>query len=1099
MMHKSKEPDKVSTNIKEELACSSSENKLAEFIEGKTAKIYQICENVIKSTQYYKSLEIFSNNNFNHSNELINDLHTKIKILNETPVNENLIDSMQHIFDKLSVILSLFGSKSIDDIIYVIFGKSFKMHMQSDSESRNLCESKYELIKKYASFNGYKNITSKVKNALKFNIQGLDKKGENIINIEESNQLECYEPINHAYSFCYSIQGIRIIIQNQIDKTTIVLNGTIEDIPVEWIHKNAYLNYKKQTILDHFKKKELDESLVNRLVQSLSVRDYLIYSANDIYEKYEEIMKDVKYIKNTNIDVIVKNFKQMDTLNKRNFLINLILYESDHEIQYVSYMLYDLLSDSHSTNETADSREQKIILNSFSRKLTSYFKDAMKNTVHYSNSISTKYDSNKITLEQQVFFMKANETVKEKAINKLKELKNKTEEQGGKIKQYLEGLLKIPFGNFKEEEILTIVKKTNSKFIHLINQPEISHTFCDIKKTKYTIFEIYHRLQNMKPIIENMIKDYLLGEIPKLNKSHLINITQEIKNTDVDNILVSITNKQTKPSMILYITEYIKAINSKYNCSSLFETRYNIYKRLFQKFNPKFLHKYNNITIIDNDIKFIKNNIKKMSTVLDDSIYGHTNAKSQILKIISQWINGENSGYCFGFEGSPGIGKTSLAKRGLSKCLIDEDGVSRPFSFIAMGGSCNGSILEGHNYTYVNSSWGRIVDILMESKCLNPIIYIDELDKISKTEQGKEIVGILTHLIDSTQNDEFQDKYFSGIPIDLSKVLFIFSYNDPDQIDKILLDRIHRIKFDNLSTKDKIIIAKQFIIPNINKKMGFENVVQLEDDVIQYIIEYYTMEPGIRKLKEIIFDLFGEINIEMLDLTMTESGAIYSDPIRVGKKDLGTKYIKKYKKIEEKKINAHPGVGVINGLWANNLGKGGIIPIEVLFFPCSSFLELKLTGMQGDVMKESMNIAKTLAWSLTPTLVKKRIILELENTKSQGIHVHCPDGSTAKDGPSAGAAITLSMYSLFNSLPIIPTVAITGEINLQGEITAIGGLETKILGGIRAGVTFFMYPSANILDFEECETKYKELFTEKGIKFMPVSHIKEALKYVYQE
>jgi ATP-dependent Lon protease len=126
---------------------------------------------------------------------------------------------------------------------------------------------------------------------------------------------------------------------------------------------------------------------------------------------------------------------------------------------------------------------------------------------------------------------------------------------------------------------------------------------------------------------------------------------------------------------------------------------------------------------------------------------------------------------------------------------------------------------------------------------LNPIIYIDELDKISKTEQGREIVGILTHLIDSTQNDEFQDKYFSGIPIDLSKVLFIFSYNDPDQIDKILLDRIHRIKFDNLSVKDKLIVAKDFIIPDINKKMGFENAVQIEDDVLEYIIEYYAMEP----------------------------------------------------------------------------------------------------------------------------------------------------------------------------------------------------------------------------------------------------------------
>jgi ATP-dependent Lon protease len=159
--------------------------------------------------------------------------------------------------------------------------------------------------------------------------------------------------------------------------------------------------------------------------------------------------------------------------------------------------------------------------------------------------------------------------------------------------------------------------------------------------------------------------------------------------------------------------------------------------------------------------------------ILDESIYGHESAKNQILKIIGQWMNGEQSGYCFGFEGSPGVGKTSLAKRGLAKCLRSESGDSRPFSFIALGGSCNGSTLEGHSYTYVNSTWGRIVDILMDSKCMNPIIYIDELDKVSKTEHGKEIIGILMHLIDTTQNSGFQDKYFSGIDIDLSKALFI--------------------------------------------------------------------------------------------------------------------------------------------------------------------------------------------------------------------------------------------------------------------------------------------------------------------------------------
>jgi ATP-dependent Lon protease len=379
---------------------------------------------------------------------------------------------------------------------------------------------------------------------------------------------------------------------------------------------------------------------------------------------------------------------------------------------------------------------------------------------------------------------------------------------------------------------------------------------------------------------------------------------------------------------------------------------------------------------------------------------------------------------------------------------------------------------------------------------MNPIIYIDELDKVSKTEQGREIIGILTHMIDYTQNDEFQDKYFSGVPVDLSKALFIFSYNDPEQIDRILLDRIHRIKFDNLSADDKHVIVNNFILPEINRKMGFENIVELPKETIDYIIEFYTMESGIRKLKEILFDLYGEINIELLQ-SGGDNASNITIPICVNVEDLGKKYLKKYKRIHEKLIHSDSKAGVINGLWANALGKGGIIPIETSFFPSSTFLDLKLTGLQGDVMKESMNIAKTLAWTLTPDETKKALMEKFESTKNQGLHIHCPEGAVSKDGPSAGGAITLSIYSLFNNIKISNTVAITGEINLQGNITAIGGLDIKIMGGIRAGVKTFMYPKDNQQDFDDCYAKHKDFFEDRGIKFHCVSQIQDVFQYVY--
>jgi ATP-dependent Lon protease len=491
----------------------------------------------------------------------------------------------------------------------------------------------------------------------------------------------------------------------------------------------------------------------------------------------------------------------------------------------------------------------------------------------------------------------------------------------------------------------------------------------------------------------------------------------------------------------------------------------------------------------------MENYIVDINNTLNESVYGHTTAKNQILKIIAQWMNGEQSGYCFGFEGSPGIGKTSLAKHGLANCLKDDNGVKRPFSFIALGGSSNGNAIEGYGYTYVNSSWGKIVEVLMDSKCMNPIIYIDELDKVSKTENGREIIGILTHLIDSTQNDTFQDKYFSGIDLDLSKALFIFSYNDATQIDPILLDRIHRIKFDNLSLEDKIVIVRKHLLPEINKKMGFENVVEISDEIIEYIIETFTLESGVRKLKEVLFDLFGEINLNILQESST---GIYEIPIIVTKENLENKYLKKYDKIVEKKIHSKPEIGIINGLWANSLGKGGIIPIQTQFFPSSVFLDLKLTGLQGDVMKESMNVAKTLAWNLTNTASKKKWIKHFEDTKCQGLHIHCPEGSIAKDGPSAGTAITIAIYSLFNKKHIKNDIAITGEITLNGEITAIGGLEMKIIGGIKSGIKTFLFPKANCKDYHNWRNKNNNKDKYDKINFIEISKIEEVFQYVFE-
>ena len=411
-----------------------------------------------------------------------------------------------------------------------------------------------------------------------------------------------------------------------------------------------------------------------------------------------------------------------------------------------------------------------------------------------------------------------------------------------------------------------------------------------------------------------------------------------------------------------------------------------------------------------------------------------------------------------------------------------------------MGGDSNGSTLHGHNYTYVGSTWGGVAQILIDKRCMNPIILIDELDKISKTEHGREIVGILTHLLDPTQNDCFQDKYFTGIDLDLSKALFILSYNDVDAIDKILLDRIHRIKFSSLSLEDKLVIARTHMLPEVYKKMGLQDIIIMGDEVLKFIIDEYTSEPGVRKFKEILFEIVGEINLEILKNCSNKN---LEYPINVTISDIREKYFKDKHEIKITKIPLSSSVGIINGLWANSQGKGGVIPIQAKYYPCDTFLNLKLTGMQGDVMKESMNVALTLAWNLT-SFENREKVRQLYEDKKHGIHIHCPEGSVPKDGPSAGTAITIVIFSLLNSRKIKNTTAITGEISLDGRCTEIGGLDLKFLGGIKAGVKEFIYPTENEKDYTTFIEKYKDADLIKDIKFHAVNNIHEVFDLIFE-
>lgn len=240
---------------------------------------------------------------------------------------------------------------------------------------------------------------------------------------------------------------------------------------------------------------------------------------------------------------------------------------------------------------------------------------------------------------------------------------------------------------------------------------------------------------------------------------------------------------------------------------------------------------------------------------LDSIIFGHEKVKLHILEILGQYLTAPKSiGNVFGIYGPMGIGKTTIIKDGLSEVL------QRPFNFITLGGASDGSFLDGHSYTYEGSRYGKIVECLIKSKCMNPIFYFDELDKVSKTAKGEEITNLLIHLTDDSQNYRFQDKYFSGIDIDLSRAIFVFSFNNLSHVNPILRDRLNIIRLDGFNIEEKFLISKDFLIKNIIKEFDMLNI-SFSSECLRYIISTYSNEQGVRELKRKIKNIVSRINL----------------------------------------------------------------------------------------------------------------------------------------------------------------------------------------------------------------------------------------------
>jgi endopeptidase La len=599
------------------------------------------------------------------------------------------------------------------------------------------------------------------------------------------------------------------------------------------------------------------------------------------------------------------------------------------------------------------------------------------------------------------------------------------------------------------------------------------------KKEETELLELLYK-NDIDDADDVLVKYY--SKLSKLDRTNIMNNLKDVKNYQ----------SNIKP-IILQIMDFPLPLNQKNhiikNYNNLMNSRFpdNKLRTWFDALMTIPFGKYKGINLNSMESKDVKKFLDNLQESMDKAVYGHNEAKHHIIQIMAQQIrNPKSKGNVMGICGVPGNGKTSIVKEGIAKAM------DKPFIFISLGGATDSSFLEGHSFTYEGSVCGRIVNGLISSKCMDPIIYFDELDKISKTPKGDEIVNTLIHLTDPAQNAHFRDKYFHGVDIDLSRATIIFSFNDSDNVSPILMDRITVVETKYLLKPQKINIANDYLLPEILKDVGLKDGdVLFEDEVVSNIISNYTREGGVRKLKSLLYSIVRELNISNLLKTRINNKKV-KFPFTVENDDLKL-LLKDHRMIEPETIHKEDQIGVMNGLWANSYGNGGILEIQSLWIPTATPFEIRATGNLQQVIKESTMVASTLAFNYLDKELQNTYLSEWKK-RPQGIHLHFPDGATPKDGPSAGGALAVTIYSLLSKRKIKHDVAMTGEINFQGRITAIGGLENKLEGAKRAGVKLALYPKENQKDMDKIYERNPSLVDE-SFNVIAIDTLEEAIQH----
>ncbi len=456
--------------------------------------------------------------------------------------------------------------------------------------------------------------------------------------------------------------------------------------------------------------------------------------------------------------------------------------------------------------------------------------------------------------------------------------------------------------------------------------------------------------------------------------------------------------------------------------------------------------------------------LKRAKKVLDRDIYGMEKVKERILELLSVYaLNPEIKGQIICLAGPPGVGKTSIGKT-VAECM------GRSFARVSLGGIHDEAEIRGHRKTYIGSMPGRIINAVKQAGSANPLILLDEIDKLGNDYKGDPASALL-EVLDPEQNNSFVD-HFIEIPFDLSRAVFIATANNLNTIPAPLMDRMEIIELSGYTREEKFNIAKKHLVPKQIERHGLsKKQIKINDSAIYSLIDFYTREAGVRKLERSI----GSLCRKSAKLIAGENKT------KVIIKDSDVEQMLGKHRYKPERILDNDEIGIINGLAWTSVG-GEIMQLEIASM--SGTGKVELTGSLGDVMKESAMAAvsfvraNALKYGIDPDFYK--------NTD---IHIHATEAAVPKDGPSAGVTITTGLISALTGNPVKRDIAMTGEVTIRGRVLAIGGLKEKSMAAYTGGVKTVFIPKANVPDLEEVDSKVKE-----NIEFIPVSYVDEIIE-----